>query len=267
MSKRKRFCVICGREETPTVELTNGFCPKCLAAEKVELKTPAIPTIRVCRLCGSLEKQGKWVSPGTDRLEEDLSNVLKTTLSRYIDSNQDVISEVVIQRIPSMTGSNSIVVPITVKFKTLNQKHSHSANETNMSVRLIPTICQNCGLVRRNYYEATLQIRAIDGNMPQDEKTVLLDMINSLVDKTAKKHKQAFVTRFENRPGGFDLYLGSSQLARSIASRFRSRRGVLVKEAFKVGKLDKSTGKKKGKSTVLIRLPHSEIEELGKKES
>jgi NMD protein affecting ribosome stability and mRNA decay len=198
-------------------------------------------------------------------LDEGLSNVLKTTLNRYVDSNQNVISEVVIQRMPSTMDSSSIVVPVTVRFKTLKQEHSHLANNVNMSVRLIPTICPNCGLVKREYYEATLQIRAIDGNMVQQEKTILLDRINSLVDKIAEKHKQAFVTRFENKPGGVDLYLGSSQLAHSIASRFRSRRGVLTKEAFKMGKLDKSTGKKKGKVTILIRLPHSEIEDLAKK--
>nr|MDO8099868.1 NMD3-related protein [Candidatus Njordarchaeota archaeon] len=265
MTKRKQFCIICGCEETPAKELKDGFCPKCLAAEK-EVKIHTIPTIRVCKVCGSLEERGKWVSPSSNRLEEDLLVVLKATPDRFIELDEDSILEVTIPRMPSSISSSSILVPIIVKSQTTNQERSRSFKELNTSVRLIPTICPNCSLVKRQYYEATLQIRAIDGKMLQNEKEILLNRINSLVDKIAGKHKQAFVSRFEDEPGGFDLYLGSSQLAHSIASRLRSKKGVLAKEAFKVGKLDKSTGKKKGKVTILIRLPKTVIEELPEKE-
>lgn len=248
------------------MELRDGFCPKCLAAEKVEVKIRTIPTIRVCRVCGSLEERGKWVSPSSNGLKEDLLAVLKVTLDRFIELDEDSISEVTIPRLPPSIGSSSILVPIIVKSQTINQERSRSFKEVDTSVRLIPTICPNCGLVKLKYYEAILQIRAIDGKMLQNEKEILLGRINSLVEKIARKHKQAFVSKFEDKPGGFDLFLGSSQLAHSIASKFRGKKGVLTKEAFKVDKLDKSTGKKKGKVTILIRLSQTVIEELPKKE-
>lgn len=264
MSKRKRFCVICGCEETPAAELKDGFCPKCSPAKK-EIKTRAIPAIRVCKVCGSLEERGKWFSPSSDRLEENLLAVLKTTLDSFVELDKDDIPEVTIQRMPSSISSSSIVVPLIVKSMTTDQERSRSFKDLNASVRLIPTICPKCILVKRKYYEATLQIRAADGKMLQDEKEILLGRINSLVDKIAEKHKQAFVSKFEDKPGGFDLYLGSSHLAHSIATRFRGNKGVTTKEAFKVGRLDKSTGKKKGKVTILIRLPKKVMEELPRK--
>lgn len=260
MAYRKRFCVVCGSEETQSDKLSRGLCPKCLAAEKPEIEVRAEHIIKLCRICGSLEERGKWLVATARGLKEDLLAVVEADTERFTGKEQGEVLDVSILRMPTSISSNSILIPICIRTRP-NPQCPQLVKAFNAKIRLVPTICPSCSLVKQKYYEATLQIRAMNGEMSKEEKGELLTTINALVEKAARRNKQAFVSKFEEKPAGFDLYFGSRQIAYAIASRFRVQRGVTSKETFKAGKVDKSTGKRKDKVTILIRLPKSEIDE------
>jgi NMD protein affecting ribosome stability and mRNA decay len=264
MANRKRFCVVCGSEETPIVKLSKGLCPKCLAADEHEIEVRTILNVKFCRICRSLEERGKWLTPTTNGLKEDLLALTKAIAYRFTGTKQGEVSDISIPRMPTAIGSNSVLVPICIRTRVANPQWPQLLKTFNAKIRLVPTICQNCNLVKQKYYEATLQIRATSGKMSREEKTELLNRICALVDKSARKNKQSFISKFEDKPAGFDLYFGSRQIAYSIASRFKVEKGVTSKETFKAGKVDKSTGKRKDKVTILIRLPNTEIDEMAR---
>jgi NMD protein affecting ribosome stability and mRNA decay len=264
MANRKRFCVVCGSEETPTVKLNKGLCPKCLVAEEHEIEVRTIPNVKFCRICGSLEERGKWLTTTTNDLKEDLLALIKAIAYRFIGTRQGEVSDISILRMPTAIGSNSVLLPICIRTRAANPQYPQLLRTFNAKIRLVPTTCQNCNLVKQKYYEATLQIREASGKMSREEKAELLSKIDVLVGKSSRKNKQSFVSKFEDKPAGFDLYFGSRQIAYLIASRFKAEKGVTSKETFKAGKVDKSTGKRKDKVTILIRLPSREIDEIAR---
>jgi NMD protein affecting ribosome stability and mRNA decay len=233
-----------------------------LAAEKTEIEIRAELLIRVCRICGSLEERGKWLTPTARGLKEDLLAAVATNANRLVGKEQGKVLDISILRMPTSIGSSSILIPICIRTRPSDPQCPEVVRTFNAKIRLMPTTCSNCSLVKQKYYEATLQIRALSGEMSREEKVGLLSMIGALVQRAARNNKQAFISKLEENPAGFDLFLGTRQVAYAIASRFKAEKGVTAKETFKAGKVDKSTGKRKDKVTILIKLPKSKMDEM-----
>ncbi|WXG42952.1 MAG: NMD3-related protein [Promethearchaeati archaeon SRVP18_Atabeyarchaeia-1] len=255
MANRKRFCVVCGSEETQTNRLYNGLCGRCSAIEKPSEIINTTPTIRLCKICGSLEEKGKWIAPSSGKLQEDLSTLLRRMATKFVRVEKEERVEVSIPQMPIPIGSKSVLIPFCIRTKGATGQHEHPQRESMAKVRLTPSICSNCTLMKQKYYEATLQVRTSDKKMRPEERENLLGRIDAWVEEGRRKDKQAFISKYEDKPEGFDLYLGSRSLAYSIASKFRAMKGTSIKETFKIGNVDKSTGKRKSKATILIRLP------------
>jgi nonsense-mediated mRNA decay protein 3 len=262
MENRKRFCVVCGFEETPDVKLDGGLCPRCLPNEKSKAVMHPTPTIRLCKYCGSLEERGKWVAPTSCGLEEDLSSLLRRNVKKFAGVKEGEILGISIIRMPMSLGANSVLIPISIKTQMKNKQETPTAREFEMKVRLTPTMCPNCLLMKSKYYEAALQVRTSNAKMSMEDKEKLLGQIGSWVEESSRRDKKAFISKCEDKPEGFDLYLGSRQVAYSIATKLKAMKRTTIRKTFKVGRVDKSTGKRKGKATILIRLPQKLIDEL-----
>ena len=254
MVNRRRFCVVCGVEETPNAKLDGGFCPRCLAREDQKPVQHSTETIRLCRICGSLEERGKWVASSSRGLQEDLSNLLKRNSRKFTGVSEGEVRDISVIKMPLSLGSNSTLIPISVRAQTKNNQPGSPTRDFEIKVRLTPTTCPNCLLMKSKYYEATLQVRALDTRMATEEKEELLSQIGNWVEESSKRDRRAFISKLEDKPEGFDLYLGSRRLAHLIASKLKTSKGTSIRETYKIGKVDKSTGKRKGKSTILVRL-------------
>jgi nonsense-mediated mRNA decay protein 3 len=220
------------------------------------------PTIRLCKICGSLEERGKWLSPTSWGLEEDLSSLLRRNAKKFVGVKEGEVLGISIIKMPMPLGSNSVLVPISIKTQMKNKQDAPTAREFEVKVRLTPTICPNCLLMKSKYYEAALQVRTSNAKMSMEEKEKLLGQIGSWVEESSRRDKKAFISKCEDKSEGFDLYLGSRRVAYSIAARLKAMKRTTIRETFKVGRVDKSTGKRKGKATILIRLPQKLIDEL-----
>jgi nonsense-mediated mRNA decay protein 3 len=246
---------VCGAEETPSSRFDGEFCPRCLARENTKAVPRVTPIIRLCRTCGSLEEKGKWLVPSSKGLEEDLSGLIRRNACKFAGIKEEEVADISVIRIPVPLGSSSVLIPLSVKTQTKESHPTYPAKEFRINARLTPTICPNCLLIKSKYYEATLQVRTPNMKMPQTQKERLLSQIGNWVVESSGKDRQAFISKCEDKPEGFDLYLGSRRTAYSIAAKLKTLRGTSIRETFKAGKVDKSTGKRKGKVTILIRLP------------
>jgi NMD protein affecting ribosome stability and mRNA decay len=264
MAYRKRFCVVCGSEETQSVKLSRGLCPKCLASENPEIEVREERPIRVCKICGSLEERGKWVTRSARELKDSISDLVEADPERFIGKNEGKVLDVSILKMPSSIGSNSVLIPLCIRTRQNNPQCPQSVKTFNVKIRLIPTICRNCLLIKQKYYEATLQIRAASGEISKEEKEQLLMTVDALMERIGGKNKQTYISKVEERPAGFDVFFGSRQTAYAIASKFKAEKGVTSKETFKAGKVDKSRGKRKDKVTILIKLPKPVIDEMSR---
>lgn len=264
MAYRKRFCVVCGSEETQSAKLSRGLCPKCLASEKTEIEVRAEHSVKFCKICGSLEERGRWVTRSARELKESISDMVEADPERFIGRNGGQVLDVSILRMPSSIGSNSVLVPLCIRTRQDNPQCPQSVETFNAKIRLVPTICPNCLLIKQKYYEATLQIRAANGEISEEEKEQLLGTVDVLMDRFGGKNKQNYISKVEERPAGFDIFFGSRQTAYSIASKLKAEKGVTSKETFKAGKVDKSRGKRKDKVTILIKLPKPVIDGMAR---
>jgi len=183
---------------------------------------------------------------------------------RFIGKNEGEVLDISVLKMPSSIGSNSVLVPLCVRTRQNNLQCPQTVKTFNARIRLIPTICPNCLLIKQKYYEATLQIRAASGEISKEEKEQLLRTVDVLMERLGGKNKQTYISKVEERPAGFDLFFGSRQTAYAIASKFKAEKGVTSKETFKAGKIDKSRGKRKDKVTILIKLPRPLIDEMAR---
>jgi nonsense-mediated mRNA decay protein 3 len=245
---------VCGIEETPSAKLDGGFCPRCLARENQKAVPHNTETIRLCRICRSLEERGKWIAPSSRGLEEDLLRLIKRNARKFAGTREGEVSEISVIKMPMPSGLNSTLIPISVKTQTKNHQAGSPTRDFEIRARLTPTICPNCLLMKSKYYEATLQVRTLNTKMPIDEKEGLLSQIGNWVEESSRKDRQAYISKYEDKPEGFDLYLGSRRLAYIIASKLKALKGTSIRETYKIGRVDKSTGKRKGKATILVRL-------------
>jgi len=111
------------------------------------------------------------------------------------------------------------------------------------------------------YYEAIIQMRADGHEISDDEKK---EMTKTVTDMTVARYKsddKAFITMINDDKYGIDYYVGSENLARDISDKFESRYIAERKENYKLIGEDK-TGKKKYRTTILLRLPRFSVSDF-----
>jgi NMD protein affecting ribosome stability and mRNA decay len=136
-----------------------------------------------------------------------------------------------------------------------------------LEVKLAPRIslertnCRTCQLRDSEFYACLLQIRA-SGRIPDPQE---LDSAEGLVREKAlasDPNSMDYISRVTDRREGRDIYLGSPALGRASAKEIVHRMGGILGETRKLVGVERGTGKRQYRFTLLVRLPELRVGDI-----
>ncbi len=251
-------CPKCGLEAG---RLTGGVCTMCLVETREMLRPPKLQLV-VCRDCLSYRHGTGWRTGG-ETLEETVLNAVRQRLlgeTRFTELALSASEEPGGPTIAGIEIASARIAKGRVAIEAKAQVEGLLPGGETASLALTPqvslerTLCRACSLRRSDFYEAILQIRADDRAPGQEE----LDAVDSIVLHRAAEADPAslnYVAKVIDRKEGRDYFLASVALARELARQTLSAMGGSQRESRKLVGVEKGTGKRLYKFTILARLP------------
>ncbi len=142
---------------------------------------------------------------------------------------------------------------LIVSGKSAPELDEHT-EEYRVEIRLNYATCDMCGMMSGGYYEATLQIRADDRSLTEDEQDRIVAVARERTIAEYGKDNRAFILQIDETKFGLDLFIGSELLCRRIADEIEGLFLAERKENYKLVTQERG-GKRKYRITILLRLP------------
>ncbi len=179
-------CPSCGRTSTE-IQFYGQFCKKCTEKELLET-TPALAEVILCKNCGKIRLQGRFVKDTGQNIQDVLQAQFKNYEVKLIDYDPEK-STADIYFSKQVNGRN---VSVEVKLQLMYKK----------------TLCENCNRRAGSYYEAVMQLR---GNHERMER--FIERVGRYFEKRGE-----FIAKVKEADKGFDVYLSNKKLAASFIS-------------------------------------------------
>jgi len=216
-----RFCIYCGREDSPDNPVINGVCLECrikrgelVILEKNEL------WIEFCKVCGSVKIGYKWIET---RGFADAINHIVENIVPVITKPGPGVSNIQVDSYELVTSASWRTV-IRVYFKGLYGSKEFKVPK-DVVVYLKPTKCPRCKMIESGEFEAVLQIRDVN-------KRELEKYLEKLFSRD-KRLVRDLVDYIESS-NGVDIYFYNHGAARKLARRLSSIMGLEYKENYEV---------------------------------
>ncbi len=163
----KRFCVICGAEESEDNPIIDGLCLNCLLKERKIFNIPSMIKVNYCKVCGAVQLHGKWTEPldFTSAVIRVLESYLEKPKALYTYIEKPFISHVEFLTESSWSTHVKIEVSAIIAGRKVSQQY-------DVIVRLNPTICPRCIMRRSGDYTVLVQLRAPKKLEPEFRKFI-----------------------------------------------------------------------------------------------
>ncbi|WP_292460218.1 60S ribosomal export protein NMD3 [Methanothermococcus sp.] len=252
------FCYRCGHEG----ELLDGLCKICYSQLHPLFNIPDEIKVEVCHMCGSYKRR-TWQDPKGRDLYEILDEIAYyATKDNLKTAHKNINIEIIPQEPRQLPGGKKSRVEIPVKIIATGKlpgEDEERTEEKDIVVYLIMVQCPRCSRYMSNYYEATLQVRAMNRFLTEEEKKELDDFVKNETNKRLKKDRMAFISKFIPQKEGLDYQIGSMGGARNIASVIKSKYGGKINETAKLVGVEKDTGKNQYRITIVVRIPEYKV--------
>jgi 60S ribosomal export protein NMD3 len=235
-------CPLCGRE---VAELLSGLCTQCASERRPFLHAPEYVDVTRCAHCGRLEKRGTFVPAPSDN-----EGLVRAAIPNDVDVDPDVAGAQLDVVLDWEDERNAMA-----RLRLTGSFHGHPvAREGESRVRLKQTACPDCSRRYGGYFEAIVQVRAEDERILRLEGDRVLHRINEALEGYREEQRTgAYASKTERVRGGFDLYMGSQEVARLVARELAEVYGADYAESSKlVGRRD---GRDLLRFTLRVRLP------------
>ena len=224
---RKKFCPKCGKQ---TEDLYDCVCGECMLEKLSRVaELPAMIKIRKCKLCG------KYFADDIRKGFNSIENALDSKLSELLQQPD-------VKHATYRIAGNKLHVTLTLEQDGLEKTESKAIN---FFVKKI--VCEMCSIESSGYYQSIIQLR-----MPKEAMEKILDFIHGEITRLHKNDKHAFISLATKTRGGFDLYIGSKNVADRIANEIKIKYRASIRVTSKLS--GAKGGKKTYKDTVLISL-------------
>ncbi len=247
-------CYLCGEEA-----VVDGLCDNCYDEQHplMEVSTP-IPLL-ACKKCGSVKIPGGWQKIIIGKMNSD--ELAEKQIEIILEPEIKLFTKGVTLSLEEEKKLDRVTHLVVHASGKSHEKIPPHEEQHKVEIRFSYGTCDTCGMMSGGYYEAILQMRADGREISDDEKK---EMTKTVTDMTVARYKsddKAFITMINDDKYGIDYYVGSEYLARDIADKFESRYVAERKENYKLIGEDK-TGKKKYRTTILIRLPRFSVSDF-----
>ena len=236
------FCLVCGAE--PPL-FTGRMCEKCTRDRVSLVKVPKNVPWTKCARCGVIDFQGKWSHVDSEDLWYEL-------VQRNVEFHTDVEDLEVGLVAQEVDGRHTLIhleIEGVIDDLLYTEKHT-------MRARMSNGVCLTCTRRAGNYFEATVQLRSSARRLTEEEFQTLRATLNDVLDEMPDD-PMFFITNEGPVTGGYDVVLGSKELARAWGRHLLSEHGGQVTTTTSV------VGRKDGvdltRLTLLYRKPGYEI--------
>ncbi|MEM2144507.1 MAG: NMD3-related protein [Candidatus Jordarchaeaceae archaeon] len=248
----KRFCALCGKTDTPLIE---NLCYTCYFRKNPPFSINYELKIRICSNCFSYKLAKKWVQTESSSLADIIEKAISQVVP-YLIKNPEVEIVNVKPQIPKemeLTGRVEVPVLITAK------KNDIIINETlSVPINVESMLCGVCTRKKSGAFEAIIQFRSLKGQISEEEKQQVYEILNRTF--SLERYKGAYISDVKEKREGFDIYVSSIGLAKSIATSAKEIMGASIHESFKISGM--KDGKKLGKFSLSVRLPSFSVGEV-----
>lgn len=235
---KKQFCPKCGATDKPFVK---GFCTDCFLLSHKIIESPDELSLSICRECGKFLENGRWHSFSPEalcKLTEKKIKVKelgdsKVVLEARVVENTNWNGYWVEGKVIGSLENEFFSFPIIVKVKTKD------------------SLCNNCSLIKADYFEAELQLRF--GKKTGDLQDRLITKVREWVEDFHKHDSLSQIAGISKTQGGVDIKIGSKRAGKLVAQRLSKEFGGELKHSFSLAGVDKS-GRVKKRYTFLVRI-------------
>ncbi|MBU0591361.1 60S ribosomal export protein NMD3 [Candidatus Micrarchaeota archaeon] len=203
------ICPKCGKTNKQ-MDFIEAFCINCYP---IKIETPAKIETERCRECGKIKLRGEWVTYTDKKFAKYIISKCKGTFSTAEYDN----------------AKNTITFTIDKQTETTIKRDIILDVKTNM--------CGHCSRISGGYFQGIVQLRG-------DEKRIKKHA-DQLIEQLAKK---TFLTKTEEKDGGFDIYVGNSKAVVELFSKLKIKVRITKKL------VGAEQGKRLYRTTFLIRL-------------
>jgi nonsense-mediated mRNA decay protein 3 len=237
------LCVECGKE-VPL--LIGGSCPECFIQKTPLLEHPPVLDVEVCAHCDARRVGNHWVDPQEG---DDLSFIREEAARAAIRVHERVTGsslELEEQAQDERNFEHAIRLTGTVEGVPVS-------SVSRMTVRLKRGVCDRCSRMFGGFYAAVIQLRATGRDVTEHELQRAHRFIGGEMDRLrATGNREAFLSKSEAVPGGYDYYMGDIEGTRTVARGVAEKLGASLEEHAKL------VGRKEGtdvyRVTFLVRI-------------
>ncbi len=235
------FCPKCGKDADVFYD---NVCKHCFIKDKKLLECPAVLFSKICPVCGSVYKRGKW----STREDESQTIIECAKESLKLDN---LVSNLELTLSPKRLDYSRYRVHIDAKAKI---KGMPVEIEQDTEVRISWETCDTCSRISGGYFEGIVQIRAEKRIPAKEELGRCKEIAESVSARSQEKgDRLAFIAKTEELGEGTDFYVGSIKLGKQIC------RAIIDVFGGKFTESPKLVGQKNGEDlyriTYALRLP------------
>jgi len=238
---------LCGK---PSV--LEGLCANCYndGHPLIEVSTPL--TLLACKKCGSIKLADGWRKIAGDGIHPD--DVADYQIELLVERSIKILGKDVQISLEDERKLDRVTHTIMTISGRSHESLAPHDEEYSVEIRFRYGTCETCGMMSGGYYEAILQVRADGRGLTDDEKTAVTHTVTDTTVARYKSDDKAFITNTIDDKYGIDFYIGSENLCKYLADEFEMQYLAERKDNYKLVGEDK-TGKRKYRTTILIRLP------------
>ncbi|BCU69017.1 60S ribosomal export protein NMD3 [Stygiolobus caldivivus] len=234
-----RFCVRCGKEN---VELIGPLCVDCYLETKELVETPKEISGKVCKICGSIWAEGKWVKQ-KDITISPVESVIYRELGRKVkfDPSVEEFNYDIVNQYSDPNGHSFVDIQVKGRVKGKEFRVIRT-----VSLRIDRVVCPDCIKKKSRYYEAIIQLRSKGDKVLSPEKKSVFE---SFLDREAIDS----ISDIAEGKEGVDYYFIKKSVARRVVSTFTSSvKDVKVVETYQDETI--KNGKKFAKLVISVRV-------------
>jgi nonsense-mediated mRNA decay protein 3 len=233
------FCVECGKEG----ELIGSLCEECYSKKHVQPSIPDHVDLTICAHCQSMQTPKGWEDVGSIR--EAAETAIEDAI---VLPKETKVSDLRVH----LSEKDERNLQARVEVMLVIQGHQFS-RELGTIVRLKRGSCAECSKQQGKYYEAILQVRGQERNLPKDVEQEIDRFVTERVGAMRKSSREVFLSKVAKVKGGLDFYFSTISSARGVSRDLQDAYCAEYKESSSLwGRRD---GKDIYRMTYLVRLP------------
>ena len=255
ISKKGRFCAICGTINGPFID---NLCENCYKKEHpLEIKKLDSLQVEICPECESLRILGSRVD--TWKRDESIEEIIREVARRTIIEKIEVDTPLQYEfedDIEENKIMNYGVKEFAVKTKVYAKPYkdfSEFEEDFTTRLKMRRATCDECSKYKIGYYEAILQVRGEDRKLtPKEEED-----IENLIERMMKQYedaKMAYILDLDVDQDGITAKVSTKFLAESLAKEIKGISAGKIFVAYE-HKTTSRDGTDVYTNTYLVKLP------------